>query len=104
MKPFNFLSATLAIPLLCASAAMAAGDPEAGKAKAVNCAGCHGANGEGAGDNPALAGMDAGEQLGALQAYKSGERQHAMMQMFAGQLGDQDMADIAAYYATLGGE
>ena len=34
----------------------------------------------------------------------SGERENAMMQMFAGQLSDEDMADLAAYYAGLGGE
>ena len=42
--------------LLAMSAAQAAGDPAAGKAKAVACAGCHGANGQGVPPKPALAG------------------------------------------------
>ena len=90
--------------LMASGAAWAGGDAAAGEAKAASCAGCHGAAGEGMGENPAIAGMDEAEQVAALQAYKSGEREHAMMQMFAGQLSDQDMADLAAYYAGLGGE
>ena len=90
--------------ILTTGAAWAGGDAAAGETKAASCAGCHGASGEGAGDNPPLAGMDEAEHVTVLQAYKSGEREHAMMQMFAGQLSDEDMADLAAYYAGLGGE
>ena len=35
----------------------------------------------------------------ALQAYKSGERSHPTMKAIAASLSDQDMADVAAYYA-----
>ncbi len=38
-----------------------------------------------------------------MMAFKAGEGD-PMMAMFAGQLSDEDIADIAAYYATLGGE
>jgi cytochrome c553 len=102
MTSLGLAAATTLTLLLGANMAVAGGDVEAGKSRAATCAGCHGIHGEGAGDNPPLAGMDEAEQIEALQAYKSGERQHVMMQMFAGQLSDQDMADVAAYYASLG--
>ncbi|NND44293.1 MAG: c-type cytochrome [Xanthomonadales bacterium] len=79
----------------------AAGDAEAGKEKAASCAGCHGAQGEGSGPNPPIAGLDADTHLQMLIEYKAGERGEALMQMFAAQLSEQDMADIAAYYACL---
>jgi cytochrome c553 len=82
-------------------AAQAAGDAQAGKAKAGACAGCHGANGEGVKPNPALAGKSEGEIVEALKDYKSGKRANAIMKTFAGQLNDQDMANVAAYYASL---
>jgi len=88
---------------MAAGSAWAGGDAAAGEAKAAaNCAGCHGAAGEGSGDNPALAGMDKEEHVNILKSYKDGSREGAMMQMFAGQLSEEDMWDIAAYYASLG--
>src|ERR1700687_97642 len=83
------------------SAAQAAGDAQAGKAKAGACAGCHGANGEGVKPNPALAGKPEGEIVQALMDYKSGKRANLIMKTFATQLSDQDMANVAAYYASL---
>ena len=83
------------------SAAQAAGDAQAGKAKAGACAGCHGANGEGVKPNPALAGKPEGEMVQALMDYKSGKRANPIMKTFATQLSDQDMANVAAYYSSL---
>jgi cytochrome c553 len=85
----------------CVVAAQAAGDAQAGKAKAGACAGCHGANGEGIKPNPALAGKSESEIVQALTEYKSGKRANPIMKTFAGQLSDQDMANVAAYYASL---
>jgi cytochrome c553 len=81
--------------------AQAVGDAQAGKAKAGTCAGCHGANGEGIKPNPALAGKSEGEIVQALTDYKSGKRANPIMKTFASQLSDQDMANVAAYYASL---
>jgi cytochrome c553 len=81
--------------------AQAAGDAQAGKAKAGACAGCHGANGEGVKPNPALAGKSEGEMVQALMDYKSGKRPNPIMKTFAAQLSDQEMANVAAYYASL---
>lgn len=92
--------ALLALGLTTASL-WAAGDPAAGESKAATCAGCHGAAGEGMGDNPAIAGIPAADHLAMLKEYKAGKRGEPMMQMLAGQLSEADMADIAAYYAKL---
>jgi cytochrome c553 len=81
--------------------AQAAGDPQAGKAKAGACAGCHGANGEGVKPNPALAGKSEDEIVQALKDYKSGKRANPIMKTFAGPLSDQDMANLGAYFASL---
>jgi cytochrome c553 len=82
-------------------AAQAAGDVQAGKAKVTVCAGCHGANGEGKAPNPALAGKSEGDLVQAMKDYKSGKRQNAAMKTFASQLSDQDVVNVAAYYASL---
>jgi cytochrome c553 len=97
------LSASVAILVLFAAfgIAHAAGDPEAGKAKAATCAGCHGANGEGVAPNPPLAGLSEDQIVQALQDYKSGKRANPLMKSLAGTLSDQDMANIGAYYASL---
>jgi cytochrome c553 len=39
-----------------------------------------------------------------MQDYKSGKRKNAVMKTLAGQLSDQDMANVAAYYASLKGK
>ncbi len=82
----------------------AAGDVQAGKTKAAACAGCHGANGEGKAPNPALAGKAEKEFVQALKDYKSGKRDNAIMKTFAIPLSDQDMVNLAAYYASLKGK
>jgi len=101
---FNIGMITLAIALMIAfGPAQAGGDLAAGEAKAAeSCAGCHGAAGEGMGDNPPLAGLGKDEHFEMLKAFKDGTREGAMMQMFAAQLSEEDMLNIAAYYASLG--
>ena len=83
---------------------MAAGDAAAGKNKVAACAGCHGMNGKAMVPNyPSLAGQNAVYIEGALKAYKTQERkgyQAAIMYAMATTLSDQDIADLAAYYAN----
>jgi len=81
-------------------AAHAAGDAAAGKAKAATCAGCHGDKGQGFPPFPALAGKREADQLKALQDFKSGARSNPMMSGMAAALSDQDMEDLAAYFAS----
>jgi cytochrome c553 len=84
--------------------AQAAGDAKAGKAKAGACAGCHGANGEGVGPNPGLAGKSEQQIVQALADYKTGKRSNAVMKSMASPLKDQEMADLGAYYSSLKGK
>jgi len=84
-----------------AGAAQAAGDPAAGKAKATACAMCHGPNGAGTTVGPKLAGADPAHFTQAMQDFKSGKRDNAMMKAQAAQLSDTDVANLSAYYASL---
>lgn len=83
----------------------AEGDAAAGKGKTAMCAGCHGIAGFRTAypetyHVPKLGGQNAAYIVSALKAYKSGERSHPTMKAIAASLSDQDMADLAAYYAT----
>ena len=100
MKYLPLLLAVLTWPGF-ANLAEAAGDIAAGKAKAAGCAGCHGANGHGVPPNPALVGISEAQLLQGMQDYKSGKRNNAIMKGLMGPLSDQDMANLAAYYASL---
>lgn len=86
--------------LALSTVAYAAGDANAGKEKSNACTSCHGADGQGSEPNTKIAGMSVENFKAAMQAYKSGERNHAMMQMFAKKLSDQDVEDLAAYYSA----
>jgi cytochrome c553 len=96
-----FLPLGVVVGLGVASASYAAGDVQAGKAKAAGCVGCHGANGQGVPPNPKLAGMSDDQLLQAMKDYKSGKRNNAVMKALMGPLSDQDIANLAAYYASL---
>jgi cytochrome c553 len=48
---------------------------------------------------PKITGQNQAYFVAALQAYKSGERSHPSMQAISGSLTEQDMADLAAFYA-----
>lgn len=77
------------------------GNIAAGKEKAMACGGCHGEDGNSTDPNfPRLAGQYESYLVKALREYKSGIRNSPMMGGFASVLSDEDMNDIAAYYAT----
>ncbi|PKF22670.1 c-type cytochrome [Pseudomonas hunanensis] len=84
----------------------AAGDAKAGEAKSASCAACHGNDGMAKiGMYPNLAGQNEKYLASSLQAYKAKQRsggQAAIMQGMASNLSDQDIEDLAAYYASLG--
>jgi cytochrome c553 len=89
------------VALVAAGSVNAAGNKEAGKAKSAACAACHGADGNSAiAQNPKLAGQSAGYLLKQLQEFKSKKRDNAVMYGMAAGLSDEDMADLAAYYAS----
>jgi cytochrome c553 len=101
MRRSKLFIVTMFALLFAATTAQAGGDAAAGEAKAASCGSCHGADGMGIDPNPALAGLDEAYFVEQLAAFKSGARENAMMKMFAGQLSDEDIADLAAYYAGL---
>ncbi|MCO6412576.1 MAG: c-type cytochrome [Thiogranum sp.] len=83
-----------------------AADAAAGKTKAFTCMGCHGIPGY---QNtypsyhvPKLGGQHAEYLVAAMQAYKAGQRSHKTMQAQALTLSEQDMQDIAAFFAAAG--
>ena len=79
----------------------AAGDAEAGKAKSAMCLACHGADGNSPAPNfPKLAGQHADYIAKQLNQFKSGERVDATMNGMVAALSEQDMLDLAAFYAT----
>jgi len=80
-----------------------AGDAEAGKAKSVTCAACHGGEGiSPTGIWPNLAGQKEQYLLAQLKAFKDGARVNAQMAPMVASLSDDDMANLAAYYSSLG--
>lgn len=88
---------------LSAQEAAGAGDPVRGKTLAYTCLGCHGIpgykNAYPSYHVPKLEGQSPEYIVTALKAYKSGERSHLTMHSQASSLSDQDMADVAAYFA-----
>ena len=81
--------------------AQAAGDPEAGKNKSATCVGCHGPDGNSFNPIwPKLAGQHPQYLAKQLHEFKSGMRKDPMMAGMAAPLGDQDIEDLAAFFAT----
>lgn len=77
-----------------------AGDPDAGERKSAVCAACHGQDGNSPSPEfPKLAGQGERYFVKQLMDYKSGARQNAIMQGQVAGLSEQDMKDLAAYYA-----
>jgi cytochrome c553 len=81
------------------------GNASAGNAKVWLCVGCHSIPDYRADyplvyKVPMLGGQNAAYIASALSAYKKGERKHPTMRSIAASLSDQDMADIAEYYAA----
>ena len=90
-----------ALGLVLAAPAHAAGDAMAGKAKAGSCAMCHGPAGQGTQMGPKLAGADPAKFTQQMTDYKAGKGTNAMMKSAAASLSADDIANLAAYYATL---
>jgi cytochrome c553 len=86
-----------------------AGDAAAGRQKNSTCVGCHGIEGYKTAfpevySVPKIGGQHPAYIVKALQAYKSGDRNHPSMKGIAATLSDKDMADLAAYYSAGSGK
>lgn len=89
-----------------APAAAITGDAVAARDKVSMCIGCHGIKGYRASfpevySVPMIAGQNAKYIEAALKEYATGTRSHPTMVGIAKSLSEQDMADVAAYYANL---
>jgi cytochrome c553 len=101
-------AATLFVAAASAQAQGVTGDVQAGQKKAEMCIGCHGIKGY---QNsfpeihkvPMISGQSAPYIVSSLKAYQKGDRKHPSMRGIAGSLSEQDMADLAAFYAGQAG-
>ena len=105
MKRLGF-TAGVAVGALAAAGALAqsppTGNPEAGRALAALCAACHGPAGVSVNPLwPNLAGQQQMYLARQIRLYRDGERVDITMQPFVQNLTDQDIEDLAAYYASL---
>ncbi len=108
-KIFTTAVLSLAVSLFShgALAAELKGDVKAGESKNAMCIGCHGIKGYQASfpevyKVPMISGQGAAYIASALKAYQAGDRKHPTMRAIAASLSEQDMADLAAYYAQHG--
>ena len=92
----------LAIALSVSAAPVLARDAQAGRAKSQACMVCHGPAGiSTAPDAPNLAGQPALYVAAQLKAYRAGDRRHEVMAVIAKMLSDDDIENLAAWYAAI---
>ena len=101
---YGLLAASAVTALVLSASAWAEGDPARGRARAQMCEGCHGIVDYRTAypqvySVPKIGGQESAYVVKALQDYKTGARKHPTMRAIAATLSDQDMADLAAYYA-----
>ena len=103
--PSYLMAAAALLPLaVAAQTPPAPGDPNKGRQKVAMCQGCHGIPGWRTAVPevyrvPKLSGQNPQYIVAALKQYKSGDRGHPSMKAIAASLTDDDMANLAAYYA-----
>ena len=85
-----------------ANVSIAGGNAEAGKAKSATCAGCHGQNGISMVPMyPNLAGQKEAYLVKQIKNFKEGVRKDPTMNAMTKPLSDEDINNIAAYYANM---
>lgn len=101
-RSLSSLAGALALALNLASTAAVAADAKAGRDKAQSCMVCHGQLGLSVTpDAPHLAGQPALYVGAQLRAYRSGARKHEVMAVMAKPLSDDDIANLAAWFASI---
>lgn len=99
LQSIALLCALSSLPL--SAPALAEGSAEAGQTKSAACVACHGVDGNSVNPQwPTLAGQHSSYIVKQLKAFKSGARQDPLMSPLAMPLSEQDMEDLAAYFAT----
>lgn len=105
MKATHITTVVAALACALSLSAQAGGDPVAGREKTSMCAGCHGLPGwrtayPAVYKVPKLGGQHEEYLVAALKQYKTGERNHPSMKGIAASLSEEDMQNLAAYYAS----
>ena len=96
------LLAPAGLLLMAGSGASDAGDVKAGRAKAMMCQACHGLDGLAiTPDAPNIAGQTEPYLTIQMQAFKTGVRKNDAMSVVTPPLSDEDIEDLAAYYAAI---
>ena len=91
--------------ILASTTIQAGGDPARGAELKDECSDCHGEEGLGDEEYSRLAGLDENYLLEQMRLIKNGKRSEKaeMMLWFFEDLEEQDLEDLAAYYASLDG-
>ena len=96
-------AALIGIVVSFGSSAVLAADIAAGKAKTATCTACHGVSGISNNDLwPNLAGQKAGYLAKQIKAFRDGTRKDPLMAPMVAGFSDEDAANVAAYFASLG--
>ena len=96
-----FIQLVILLFIFFSQATFAQGNAEAGKSKSAPCAACHGTDGNSVNPEwPKLAGQGAPYIFAQLRLFKEGGRSNALMTPQAAALSEQDMHDLAAFYAS----
>jgi cytochrome c553 len=97
----TFLTIVAPVLLALPTIAVAKGDAAEGQKKSATCIACHGETGLSVDPNyPNLAGQYQDYMIKALSDYRSGKRTNVIMANFAGQLSNQDIEDLAAWFSS----
>ncbi|SHJ53048.1 c-type cytochrome [Cycloclasticus pugetii] len=100
MKQLNKMIFTVLLTVVSVSV-IAAGDIQAGKEKSTACAACHGVSGVSASPMfPTIAGQHADYMVHTLKGYQSGLRNDPIMRASVAALTEEDIVDLAAYFAS----
>lgn len=101
MKRTRLISTLVGIGILLASAAVAAaGSAQAGSGKSMYCSGCHGVDGNAAYPSARLAGQATQRFTQSMMDFKTGRRFHPVMNVLSFGLTQQDIDDMAMFYAA----
>ena len=105
MKATQITTVVAALACALSLPTLAGGDPVKGREKTSMCAGCHGIPGwktayPATYKVPKLGGQHEEYIVAALKQYQTGERNHPSMKAIAASLSEQDMQNLAAYYAS----
>ena len=99
---FGALATTLLLTGAAFGDPLVDGDAEAGKVKAITCGACHGADGNSVNPVwPSIAGQHPTYFVQQLQAFKGGQRSEPLMLGQVMLLSDEDMKNLAVYYAGM---